>query len=86
MIPLEISLFTWFDDFYVFVALAVFITGAVGLLSRSMAVSSLGAYLVFVVIATETDHELLTNILYVTLVLVFVAFAFKLWRLEGVGE
>lgn len=81
-----VDLFTWFDDFLVFVTLAVFVTGAIGLISRSMALSTLGAYVVFVVITIETGDELLTNILYVSLVMVFIGFAFKLWRLEGVGE
>lgn len=80
------DILTIFDNFLVFTALMVTIAGTVGLMSRSMAMASFGGYLTFVFIAVETGNQLLQSILYVTLILVFVGMAMKLWRLEGTGE
>lgn len=78
--------FELWDTYLVFVTLFLLGTFGIGLVSRSMAVASFGTYLVFAYIAVETGETLLTNILYVTLVLVFIGMAFKLWRLEASGE
>lgn len=75
------------DNFLVFVAIAVGAMGAIaGLGSKSMALGGFAAYMTFAYIAVETGHQLLTNILYVTLVLVIIGMAFKLWRLEFGGS
>ena len=74
-----------FEDFYVWTTLMVIGVGALALISFSMSVASMAAYLTFTFIAVETGDELLTNILYVTLVLLFVGLGFKLWRTEGGG-
>ena len=74
-----------FEDFYVWTTLMVLGVGALALISLSMSVASMAAYLTFTFIAVETGDELLTNILYVTLVLLFVGLGFKLWRTEGGG-
>lgn len=82
----EIWMFDVFDDFYAFVTITVTAAGALGALGgRSMAVGALAAYLVFAQFAIEAGDQLLENILYVTLVLIMVGMAFKLWRLEGAG-
>lgn len=88
MIPItsEPWIFDILGEFYIFVTFAVFLALAVGLASRSMAVGSLSGYITFAYIASETGDELLGQILTVTLVLVFIGFAFKFWRLEGMGE
>lgn len=83
------GIFDLFDNFLAFVAITVMGAGALGGLgSRSMAIGAFSAYLVFAHIAVSTGEQLLTNILYVTLVLVMLGMAFKLWRLElgGSGE
>lgn len=75
------------DNFLVFVAVAVGAMGALaGLASKSMALGAFAAYMTFAFIAIETGHQLLTNILYVTLVLIIIGMAFKLWRLEFGGS
>lgn len=75
------------DNFLAFVTITVMTAGALGGMgSRSMAIGSFGAYLVFVHIAVKTGEQLLLNILYVSLVLVILGMAFKLWRLELGGE
>lgn len=75
------------ENFLIFVALAVGGMGALaGLGSKSMALGGFAAYMVFAYIAIETGHQLLTNILYVTLVLIIIGMAFKLWRLEFGGN
>jgi len=75
------------NNFYAFIGLVVATFGIIGALAgRSMALGSYGAYLIFVQYAVTVDDELLTQILYVTLVLVFVGMAFKLWRHELAGD
>ena len=74
------------DNPYVFITMMVGAVGMIGLASKSLAVGAWGAYLTFAYYAVEADMALLTNILYVTLVLVFVGFGFKIWKLEGGSE
>jgi len=57
-----------------------------GMASKSMAVAAWGGYMSFATFAIVSDISLLENILIVTLVLIFIGFAFKFWRLEGMGE
>lgn len=79
--------FDVFNDFHAFVTMAVTAAALLGALGgRSMAIGALSAYLVLTKYAVETGDELLTNILIVTLVLIMVGMAFKLWRLEFGGE
>ena len=82
--PEQISIL-W-DNTMAFVSLMVFIALGVGLVSRSMAVASFGAFLVFLVITIETQIDYMVNILYIVLVLIAIGMAMKLWRLEGAGE
>lgn len=74
------------DNFLVFVSMVVLGISAISLSSRSMAVASFPGYLVFAYIALETGNSLLTNILYITLVLIFIGMAFKMYRTEMGGE
>jgi len=87
MIPLSASpwLFDILSNFSVYVTLVVFGSMAVGLASKSMAVGALSGYITFIYIATETGDNFLEQIAIVTLVLIAVGFAFKFWRLEGLG-
>lgn len=80
------GIFELWDNFLAFVAVLTLGIGGLALTSKSMALASFSAYLVFAYVALETGHSLLMNILYVTAVLIFVGMAFKLWRLEGGGE
>lgn len=73
------------DNYFLFVAAIILLFTAVGMASRSLAIGAVGGYLAFAFIALETGTALFRNILYVTLVLVFIGFAFKFWRLEGMG-
>lgn len=75
------------DNFLVFVALAVGAMGALaGLGSKSMALGGFAAYMTFAFIAVETGHQFLENILYVTVVLIIIGMSFKLWRAEFGGD
>jgi len=69
-----------------FVAMVVLLLGFVGATSRSLAVGALAAYAAFIYYATYTDLPFLTEMLYVSLMLVVIGLAFKLWRLELGGE
>lgn len=81
------GIFDLWDNFLVFVALAVTGISALGAIaSRSMAIGAFSGYLLFVYIGVTTGDTLLTNITYVTLVLVMIGMAFKLWRLEFGGS
>lgn len=66
-----------------FITLFVMAVGAIGLGSRSLSVGAMGAYLTFAYYASTSDIVLLENILYVTLALVAIGSAMKMWRLEG---
>lgn len=79
-------LFDILANFEVFVTMVVLVSMAVGIASKSMAVGALSGYVTFAIIASRTGVTLLENILIVTLVLISIGFAFKFWRLEGVGE
>lgn len=61
-------------------------TGVGAGVSRSMAMGAFGGYMAFAYIAISVDVALYTNILYVTLSLIFVGFAFKLMRMEAFGD
>lgn len=83
----ETGLSILFESYLVFVAMTVMGIAAIGLGSRSMAVSASVAYLAFAHLTIESAGTFLTNILYVSIVIIFVGFAFKFWRLEmGGGE
>lgn len=74
------------NNYRAFVAAVVLGFAAIGMWGRSLTVGAFVAYLAFAYIAITTETTLLQNILYVTIVLVFLGFAFKLWRLEFGGE
>lgn len=74
------------DNYLFFVAAVVTAVAGIGVMSKSLAIGAVAAYTTFALIAIETGTQLLQNILVVTLVLVFIGFAFKFWRLEGMGE
>jgi hypothetical protein len=60
----------------------VFATGAS---SRSLAVGSIGAYTMFVHFGVLLDNTLLTQVMYVALVMTVIGVGFKLWKVEGPG-
>jgi len=74
------------SSYTVYVAVLVLAFAVIGMWGRSMSLGAFLAYLAFAYIAVTTGTPLFENILYVTIVLVFIGFAFKLWRLEFGGE
>lgn len=86
--PLQIGgmveLYESFDVFVVANVLGMMAVGAGA--SRSFAVGAFGGYLTFAYIARSVDVALYTNLLFVTLTLIFVGFAFKVIRMEAFGE
>lgn len=75
------------ESFLVFIAFIVAcITGIAGLGSRSMAVGALAGYSAFAYLAITTGHVLLEQILYITLVIIIIGMAMKLWRAELGGS
>ncbi|WLW38177.1 hypothetical protein [Halorubrum spindle-shaped virus-BLv25] len=74
------------DNYLFFISATVMGFSVLGILSGSLAVGALAGYIAFAYFAIETGEPLLQNILIVTLVLILVGFAFKFWRLEGMGE
>jgi hypothetical protein len=75
------------DNYLLFVTTSIIaVSGLAAAGTRSMAVGALAGYSVFAYIAIQTGEQILENILIVTLVLIFIGFAFKFWRLEGMGE
>lgn len=73
------------DNPFVFVILVTVLVGAIGMITGSLAVGSWAAFMSFAFFATETPISWIEQLLYVILVLIFVGFAFKIWRLEGGG-
>lgn len=80
------NIIDFWESFYGFVARWVSFGFFLGALSRSMVVAAWGGYLVFVYIAINVGDSLLDGILIVSLVLIFVGMAFKVWRSEATGE
>ena len=74
------------DNFLIFTTMVVIAAGFIGLASGSLALGAHSGFVMFAVIAYRTGDTLLVNILTVAIVLVFVGYAFKLIRLEGVGD
>lgn len=74
------------DDPLAFIAAVILAFAGIGIGSKSIAIAAWAGYVAFAIFAISTGYTLLQNILYVTLVLVIVGFAFKFWRLEGMGE
>lgn len=88
MIPLDVTLPLeplWSSTlgFIVIVLVCILL---IGMGSRSLTIGSLGAYTTFVYIATQTDISIMTDIMYVSLVLVLAGLGFKLVLLEAWGE
>lgn len=83
---LQMDLNQFLDSFYVTVTVIVGVLTGIGMISRSLTIGIYIGYLGFAYIALETADTLLTNILYTTLVLVFIGFGFKFWRMEAGGE
>lgn len=79
------GIFEIWDNYLFYVTAIVALFTGVGMASRSLAIGALGGFLAFAYIALETGTPLFTSILYVALVLIFIGFAFKLWRLEMGG-
>jgi len=73
-------------SYEVFVSMVVLAFAVIGMWGRSLSLGAFLAYLAFAYLAVTTGTPLFENILYVTIVLVFIGFAFKLWRLEMGGE
>lgn len=74
------------NNYRAFVALVVIAYAGIGLWSRSLTLAAWSGYIAFLYIAFTTGTALFTSIGYVTLILVFIGFAFKLVRLEFEGE
>lgn len=74
------------QNYLVFVAAVVLGFTTIGLWGKSLAVGAFIGYIAFAYIAVTTQTPLLVNILYVTVVLVFIGMAFKLFRAEFGGE
>jgi len=74
------------DNYLFFIAAVITAVAGIGVMSKSLAIGAIAAYTTFALIAIETGEQLLQNILIVTLVMIFIGFAFKFWRLEGMGE
>lgn len=73
------------ESYLVFVALVTIGVAAIGIGSRSTAIGAHMAYLAFAHLAIESGGTFLQNIVYVSVVVIFVGFAFKFWRLEMGG-
>jgi hypothetical protein len=80
------GLFAVFDNPLAFIGMVVLAMTAMGMASKSMAVAIWGGYLTFAYLALETGMQNLVNVVYATIVIIFVGTGFKIWRLEGGGE
>lgn len=69
-----------------FVGFMIVAVGMIGLISRSLSIPAMGAYLTFSYYASVGSIDVLTPISYVTHTLIVIGVAFKLWRTEAVGD
>lgn len=65
-----------------FIAIMVAVPFFIGLGSKNLSIGAIGGYLMFAHLTMSVDNQFLNNIFIVTLVLVIVAFSFKLYRSE----
>jgi hypothetical protein len=68
-----------------FIAVFVSFVFAIGASSRTMAVGACGAYVAFVNYGVAVDDPLLSQVMYVSLVMVVIGIGFKIWKIEGPG-
>lgn len=66
-------------DTGLFIFIVIIAAIAIGLFSRSMAVSLYGGFLVFVVFSMETNVEPFSTIILPILAIMTIGLAFKLW-------
>lgn len=69
-----------------FIAMIVLFVAAIGASSKSMTVATLGGYTTFLYLAIEVENAWMTNIAYISMVLILVGLGFKLIRMEAWGE
>lgn len=80
------SVWEIWQNYQAFVAFIVLSYTVIGAWSKSLAVGAFSGYMAFLYLALTSGSALFENIAYVTLILVFLGFAFKLIRLEFEGE
>lgn len=78
-----------FDNTLFFIFFIVFAYGVVGFLNQSFSVGAFAAFLMFINIVTRQDNVMLTNMLYIIMVVVLFFTAFRLYGVamndNGVG-
>lgn len=67
------------------VIIMVSLVAAIGFASKSMAIGAMGGFTMFSYLATQVESTILEMIMIVSLVLITLGFAFKLWNVEGLG-
>lgn len=76
-----------FNDTFGYVAMMTFVVGGLGLMSGSMTIAAMAAYITFAYFAiTVSGIPILYNLLVVTLVLMCLGLGFKLYRTEAWGQ
>lgn len=80
------GLFDLWNNYKAIVAAIVGAFALIGAWSKSLSIAAWAGYVAFTYIAFETGTEMFVNIAIVTLVMVFIGFAFKFNRLEMQGE
>lgn len=81
----QLPLHRLFDSTVGFIAIFVSVVFVIGASSRSLAIGSVGAYVMFVHFGVLLDETLLTQIMYVAIVMVTIGIGMKLWKVEGPG-
>lgn len=69
-----------------FIAIMTAVTVGIGLSSRNLSIGALGGYLMFSHLASNAEDQFLSNLQLVTLVLIIIAFSFKMYRSEVTGQ
>lgn len=68
-----------------FIGIMMAVTFGIGLGSKNLSIGAIGAFLMFSHLTMNVDNSFLNNIFLVTLVLVIIAFSFKMYRSEVSG-
>lgn len=69
-----------------FLAIAITTMGVIGMGSGSMTIAALSAFTFFAYVASTASIQVMTNVLYISIVVMCVGLGFKIIRMEAWGE
>lgn len=76
---LGIGFFGLFENVNAFLILMIFIGASIGLMAKSLAVTALNGFIVFIYVAQNTDLWIFNGLFYIFLTIIMVIMGGKVW-------